>query len=101
MLISSLFNRISGRSGGWWEFDARTAEDIETKYNEDTEEPKVLELLIAGLIFVIDLDAMVCYFLKLFSITNFRGMGPFTYYVITFCLFLDPLPPSVIKFGIG
>ena len=28
-------------------------------------------------------------------------MGPFTYYVITFCLFLDPLPPSVIKFGIG
>ena len=24
---------------------------------------------------------------------------PFTYYVITFCLFLDPL--SVIKFGIG
>ena len=27
--------------------------------------------------------------------------GPFTYYVITFCMFLDPLPPSVIKFGIG
>ena len=26
---------------------------------------------------------------------------PFTYYVITFCLFLNPLPPSVIKFGIG
>ena len=26
--------------------------------------------------------------------------GPFTYYVITFCLFLDPLLPSVIKFGI-
>ena len=29
----------------------------------------------------------------------FGVMGPFTYYVITFCLFLDP--PSVIKFGIG
>ena len=30
-----------------------------------------------------------------------RGRSQFTYYVITFCLFLDPLPPSVIKFGIG
>ena len=32
---------------------------------------------------------------------NYSNKGPFTYYVITFCLFLDPLPPSVIKFGIG
>ena len=31
-----------------------------------------------------------------------NNMGPFTYYyVITFCLFLDTLLPSVIKFGIG
>ena len=27
--------------------------------------------------------------------------GPLTNYVITFCLFLNLLPPSVIKFGIG
>lgn len=48
-----------GRNGGWWEFDVRTAQQIEDKYNEPaSDEPKILELMIAGFIFIIDLDAM-------------------------------------------
>lgn len=48
-----------GRRGGWWEFDVRTAEQIERKYNDTTSDgPKTLELMIAGLFFIIDLDGM-------------------------------------------
>ena len=35
------------------------------------------------------------------TIKSEMSKGPFIYYVITFSLILDPLPPSVIKFGIG
>ena len=51
---------VIGRNGGWWEFDGRTAEQIEAKFNDSScDGPKTLELMIAGLIFIIDLDAMV------------------------------------------
>ncbi|KAL5262965.1 hypothetical protein ACHWQZ_G008393 [Mnemiopsis leidyi] len=48
-----------GRNGGWWEFDVRTAEQIEALFNDGScDGPKTLELMIAGLIFIIDLNAM-------------------------------------------
>jgi len=48
-----------GRNGGWWEFDVRTAELIEEKYNDTSSDgPLTLELMIAGYIYVIDLEAM-------------------------------------------
>ena len=55
----------TGRNGGWWEFDVRTAEQIESKFNETSDGPKTLELMIAGFIYIIDLDAMVSKTLKI------------------------------------
>eukprot|EP00116_Pleurobrachia_bachei_P000087 sb/3460349/ len=46
-----------GRSGGWWQYDARTSADIEKAFQDDAD--KDIELLIAGFIYVIDLSAMV------------------------------------------
>lgn len=47
-----------GRSGGWWEYDQRTTTEIERGFS-DTDSPRQMEMMIAGYIYIIDLDAMV------------------------------------------
>ena len=44
-----------GRNG-WWQYDERTSHELEEKYKRDI---KVFDLLIAGFLYVIDLDSML------------------------------------------
>ncbi|XP_064606844.1 E3 ubiquitin-protein ligase rnf146-like isoform X2 [Liolophura sinensis] len=46
-----------GRNG-WWQYDLRTSTELEEKYKRDE---KTFELLIAGFLYVIDLDSMLQY----------------------------------------
>ncbi|XP_074641497.1 E3 ubiquitin-protein ligase rnf146-like [Tubulanus polymorphus] len=45
-----------GRNG-WWQYDQRTSMEIEDRYVKDEE--KVFELLIAGFLYIIDLENMI------------------------------------------
>ena len=48
----------AGNSSGWWRYDPRTNRDIEEKFKEGA---KKFEILIAGYLYVIDLEQMIQY----------------------------------------
>ncbi|CAL8148033.1 unnamed protein product [Orchesella dallaii] len=48
------------RSGGWWQYDKRTIEELEKAYASSQSQP-TCQLLIAGLIYVVDFEKMIQY----------------------------------------
>lgn len=52
-------NFYSGKSGrGWWQYDDRTSEEIETAY-QDSANKKVVSVYIAGFTYTVDFEKMV------------------------------------------